>query len=471
MNVNTKIKNFAVGLSCLVATGLVGCTIDPNLNTSPNSPAQTSLTSAQGVLALLVGCQTMSGDYYGSDRSRLGAMWSWQIGAPPGLGRAQPESWMTYTLDPTGPPDDAWKNAYKALRVTTDIMTYAPQAKFASDATANTATQNTIVGIAEFYRAMLLGETAALFGSAPITITGVEAPKFVDQAAVYTEVQRLLDDALAKMTSAGTNSVGFGQDLAFGGDATQWIAPIHTMKARYYMHTHEYAKALSESKLGIMADKGNVMAVYTNTVGETSPWGHWVIVEGNLRAEKSFVDLLKSEAGDTRLTKYFAPNANGHITGYAGHGETVAATALDSESLDPSLASTINLYGTNDASFPIITFEENVLIGAEAAAQTGDVSSAVLAVNVIRAAAGLKPFASSDAAATLAEVLKQKDLELFLQGQSYHDMRRTKTLPEAVPHTATVNGNLRFIYPQSETAANPNVPADNDALVKPLSGY
>ena len=61
------------------------------------------------------------------------------------------------------------------------------------------------------------------------------------------------------------------------------------------------------------------------------------------------------------------------------------------------------------------------------------------------------------------KILKQKTLQLFLEGQAYHDMRRTGTMPELVK-----GKNVRWMYPQSEKNSNPWVPADDDALVKDL---
>ena len=87
-------------------------------------------------------------------------------------------------------------------------------------------------------------------------------------------------------------------------------------------------------------------------------------------------------------------------------------------------------------------------------------------VNIIRNAAGLPAFASTDPLVTGIEILKQKYLQLFLEGQSYNDMRRTKTLPDPQP-----GRNFRIHYPTTEINANPNTPADADALAKPLLQY
>jgi hypothetical protein len=87
-------------------------------------------------------------------------------------------------------------------------------------------------------------------------------------------------------------------------------------------------------------------------------------------------------------------------------------------------------YSTYAESFPIIRWEENVLIKAEAEARTGNVPGAIGDVNIRRQKAGLTDFANTDQNAVIQEGLKQKFLELYLEGQSWHDQRRTGTMPE-----------------------------------------
>jgi hypothetical protein len=222
----------------------------------------------------------------------------------------------------------------------------------------------------------------------------------------------------------------------------------------------DYANALSQSTQGISDGSGSVFAFYSDNPLEYSPWGHWVLDEAtSIVAAKPFIDALKSDSGDTRLAQYFEVNSNGHYVGYS-------ASSSDSEESNFNAASLIKKYGGYGDQFPEVTYEENVLIRAECEARTGDVAASVTDVNIIRTQAGLSTFASSDATEAIAQTLKQKWLQLFLEGQSYHDMRRTKSMPDPQP-----GRNFRIIYPNSETNANPNVPPDNDDLVRPLLQY
>jgi len=72
---------------------------------------------------------------------------------------------------------------------------------------------------------------------------------------------------------------------------------------------------------------------------------------------------------------------------------------------------------------PLMNNEELVLIKAEANIGT-DNDAAVAAINVVRAAAGLADFSSSDEAEITAELIKQRRYALFGLGHRWVDMRR-----------------------------------------------
>ncbi len=441
-----------VAAAVLLATALMtGCKDFLDINNSPNAISDANVKTIAGQYALAVGVQTTAFDFYSSDRSRMTSFFTWQMCAPPGLGRPQPAQWNGYLMQLDGPVQDCWNAGYHTNTVADQILTYAPGVSFSS-----AGERNILMGMADCYKAIALGELASLYGSIPIDINGLTPPQFATQADAFARVQSLLDDALAKFAAGG--GAGLSYDLNFGGDEAKWTAVAHSLKARYYLAVSDYANALTQSRSGIASSAGTLNGIYTQTAGEYSPWGHWANDESGqpIRVEKSYMTLLKSEAGDTRLPAYFQKNSLGNYIGYAVHGETVT----DSADTISTLVSTMNKYSAYDASFPLISYEENLLIKAECESRTGDDASATTDVNTIRTGAGLGA-TSATGAALIAEILKQKHLQLYLEGQTYTDMRRTKTLPAA-------NVPVRFLYPVTETNANPNVPPDNDNLVNAI---
>ena len=428
---------------------LTSCTIDESINQSPNAINEEMVKSVDGVYGLTVALQVAGSDFYSSDRSRISSIWSWQMCAPPGLGRPQPVGWNSYNMQEDGPPDDMWKGTgYRGVKITTDILA------FADDVFAELpGTRDFVKGMASTYRAMFFGEMAALFGSIPIVINGLEPPEFVDQRAAYDEVQSLLSNALTYFGNVANdaNYGGYDRDLNFGGDADAWMAVVHTMKARYHLHMGEYSEALTEANSGVSSDAGTLFGIHTSKAGEYSPWGHWSNTEVGepIRCDAFFMRMLLV-AGGNRLAEYFTPNADGEYVGYAVAGRNYTP-APDPKEEDATLTCTLLKYRGYGDNFPAVSYEENLLIAAECKARGGDIPGAVADVNIIRAAAGLSDFASTDLVETVTEVLTQKYMELFLEGQSYLDMRRVGALPDGVPY--------RWIYPTSEKNSNPNCTA------------
>ena len=269
------------------------------------------------------------------------------------------------------------------------------------------------------------------------------------------QIQKLLDEAEAGFQ--GT-TIAWTKDLNFKGDATKWLPVVYSLKARYYLHVKNYAKALEFANKGMTA--GRLDAIYNEAPGEYSPWGHWRNTEAGepLRGEATFVKLLKAEkqgdgSADKRLAEYFTPTS----AGYFGYAQFVP-TGADSNELNLKTIVSLKKYGGYADEFPLISANETMFIKAEAKFHTGDFAGATTDLNAMRASVGGLSAFSGTGTALLTDIMLQKHLTLFLEGQTYTDMRRLGVLPEAkVP--------MRWPYPTTEKNANPNVPADSDGLM------
>jgi hypothetical protein len=466
----TKLLSLTVGLLAVVSVIFLtsGCDSDlVDINNSPNAVSAANVKTIVGQQAVLVGLQSIIGDWYSGDRSRVTSIWTRQMCAPPGLGRAQPVSWNTYAVTRGSGDviDYTWRNGFYAVKLANDIIDNAAEAGL----TGNTL--NTYLGMAKFYKALVLGEHAALWGDIPIETRNTVTPQpvFVKQSAAYAEVQKLLDEALAHF-SAGTapeaRDLNFGTQTAAVHQA-RWIAATNSLKARYYLHALNYAAAATAAASGISATTGTVNGIWTlAATTEYSPWGHWSQTETGepLRANKYFVDLLKSETGDTRLAAYFAARGGATaIVGYDIYGD-LGGTG---DELVTTRAAGLVKYRAYNAPFPLISYEENLLISAEAKARTANTAGAITDLNVIRTGAGLTAKVAGDFATTadlITEILKQKYLQLFLEGQAYHDMRRVAFTDGRPLYRAGIP--LRYFYTQSEQTTNPNVPTGEDMFTR-----
>jgi hypothetical protein len=111
-------------------------------------------------------------------------------------------------------------------------------------------------------------------------------------------------------------------------------------------------------------------------------------------------------------------------------------------------------YTTETSPMPIATWNEAQLIIAEA--EGGQ--AAVDAINRLHAAAGLPPFASTDAATIMAQVYEERRRELFLTGHRLNDMLRL-----GIPFDSGVDAKGQpfgtttcLPLPDVETLNNPN---------------
>jgi len=463
MKTKQRFLVFSLSLSALLILFLAACDSDlGDINSSPNAVSESNVKSVLGQRAVLVGMQAAVGDWYSDERSRITSVWTMHMCAPSGLGRPQPVSWNTYKMTRDEHVDRAWIQAYRVVKLANDIIDNSGSVGFAPEIAS------TYLGIAKFYKALALAENAALYGSIPIDVqktAGDPFPQFVSQQVAYNTAQSLLTSAIADFTAANVTAANtIPQDLNFGGISARWVGAAYSLKARYYLHTSkanagDLALAITNANSGLTSTVGvAVNSIHTLTAGEYAPWGHWSQTEAGepLRTTKYFVDLLNSEPGDTRKAAYFA--VKGGATAIVGFDVYGDLGGTGDELVTTRAAGLVKYRGYN-ASFPLISYQENLLIRAEAEGRVNGITAPALAdLNAIRTAAGLTSRVAGDFANTtafLAEVLKQKYLQLHLEGQAYHDMRRATEYP--LPRAGIP---IRWIYGQSETLTNPNVPAD-----------
>jgi hypothetical protein len=192
-----------------------------------------------------------------------------------------------------------------------------------------------------------------------------------------------------------------------------------------------YAQVVSEASKGIASAGENFDAVFSGGANEQNFWYQFAIVQrpGYIAPNPQFVTLLQSR-NDPRLHTYF--NAD--------------ATDLNDALLAP------------DATQPLVTVNENLLLWAEAAQRTGDNATALAKLNQARALAGLPPEPGSlTGQALLAEILIEEYIADFQNIESWNLYKRTCT-PNLVPVVAAIIP-ARFFYDASERNTNTQIPA------------
>ena len=314
-------------------------------------------------------------------------------------------------------------------------------------------------GIAEVHEAMIMMLTADTWGDVPYreAITNTTQAAFDPQMQIYDDLLTLLDKAIADLNGGG-NGPG-SVDLVYGGDKTKWTQAAHTLKARIYLHrveklgNAEYGKALTEARLGISAPANDWLTQHSAANAERNVWNQFQTTSGfgqDLVAGAKLVAIMKAQ-NDPRLPDYYAQSPNG---GYIGFDVTVGTTDVKTVSLLRGNRQT-------DPQFrqPIITYDENQLIIAEASLQTGDAAGAALALKNVRDRYGK----SVIAAPTLSDIMTEKYIALFQNPEVWNDYKRT-CLPALAPAVGKAVIPGRFLYGQTLVQTDPQPATENDNI-------
>lgn len=343
-------------------------------------------------------------------------------------------------------------------------------------------------GIAKIIEAHLIGTYASLFGDIPYSeaLSDVEDPVFDSQPDVFADLQILLSSAITDLENVTPSDVVTG-DYIFNGNKTKWLESAYTLMARYYMHTKDYAEAYAAAQNGISSVANNMMFVpyegvadpnSKNTIYERLQEGGVAIgVVPDATHPSYLLNLLVSRANaktnEQARIQYFTIDQNN------ADGNTGIAAELEPQIL--------------------ISYQENLLILAEAGARSQSFATGLGHLNTLRDvlstgalfnssvaaltmqydqyvaadfdAGGME---NSDASLTaeralLREIVEERYLCGFLTFMPFDDTRRLQKNDSdiAVPFglntpTQTVNVE-RFIYPNDETESNNSAPADPGA--------
>jgi hypothetical protein len=458
VNRHLKIAVAAV-LPVLLAAGCSDFLKCSECVTDPNNP------TASTVNQRFISVESNFWEYSNGDVDRLVSMWMQSMA---GTDR-QYQSLGIYQITQSG-EDGEFQRPYGGGGLI-DIRYIKDQEDAAGD--------QIYVGVAQVYEAMFFQMTADIWGDIPYSQAAkpdsFKTPVFDAQQDVYNHLLALLDSAITNLNSG--NGVGPGAvDLVYGkysqsDQVAAWTALAHTIKARIYMHMAEmnpstaYAAALAEAAQGVGMESGDnsqdYVIPYTSNANEDNNWYQFIVEQrsGYISAGAYMVNLLKASS-DPRLTEYYAP-----ATGYTQiYGNEPGTGVTDS---------TANLSALRlGKGYPqaIVTYNENLLIMAEAQLAGNNAAGALASLNAERAAWADPVFGkvgswhtsinlAPAASATLNSVMQEKYIALFQNVESWNDYKRT-CLPALTPAAGKADLPTRLLYGTTEVQTNPNTPAD-----------
>jgi len=440
-----------LGILAVLGTmlGAVGCHGDyltgGELSTSPNRPTVASNRN------LFIPIQAELFNLWSGDPARVTGIYAQEFS---GINRQYAALDATYSQDPN--TTNGQQQAIYSSGGLVDIVNLETQAKQQGD--------TLFLGIAQITEGALMGTAADIFGDIVYSqaLQHKANPKPDDQLAVYDSVQKVLSAGIANLQAyhtGGTNAGPGPADLNYGGNAAKWIAMAHTLKARFYMHTGKvrpgaYAQALAEAQLGIQSDAGNYTAAISGSqIGESNLYYQFNdYYRGDMFPGGPTIDSLLVAHNDPRRDLYF----------------TVCTAANVKQSFtdcQPGAAAPTGLldFGdiVNDPTFqvPLVTYNENTLIWAEAAYRTGDQATALAKLNEERANVGADPAPNSlSGQPLLNEILNEEYVNDFALGEEAWMLYNRTCTPNLVPHSSTKKIPGRLFYDAGEQQTNTNLP-------------
>jgi starch-binding outer membrane protein, SusD/RagB family len=400
--------------------------------------------------------------------------------------------------------DNEWVNIYTGLFKNTQLL--KQNAK---------PTKNFVaIGIAQVMEAMSIGLAADMWGDVPYSqITQypvITTPKFDTQASVYAAAQALLDSAITNLGLTGSAP----GDFFLGGSAVAWTSVAHTVKARLYLHTRDYTDAITQAGSGISTVSGNVMATHGSAYLQTFNLYYSFLTydrSGYMSANTYAPKLLDVTQPNSRNNAKTNETARLNYIYYPGSGLNFAPAPNTYEpnvlcDFDWGNPTNQNGFFGGTTSFPIVTFQENTLILAEALMKQAapDPTNALAALNTLRAyyATGAHinsgylplgynyaPYLPNDFApggidnngadsqnqALLREILEERFVTLIGQIEGWNDMRRTGNFLNLPLPAGKTDYPRRGLYSQIEQNTNPNcaalVASGNVGLFNPVNSF
>ncbi|WP_332368547.1 SusD/RagB family nutrient-binding outer membrane lipoprotein [Spirosoma telluris] len=319
-----------------------------NLNVDPNNP-----TASTGSL-LLTGTEIANMATQEGMASRLTTIWS-------GYATGADRQWLDYyNYNVTAGVYDAdWNLVYQATNANA-LLTIEK---------ATALGNRKMVAIAKILRANALATGTELWGDIPFDQAGdiakYPSPAFEPQATVYTKLLALLDDAIADLKS-GVGTVTT-EDIHFAGDATKWTQVAYTLKARLLTDLKQYDAAYTAAQTGV--------SVYANSL--YAPHGNTASVNQN----SYFSFLASTRTGDINAVgAYNTTLLNPTNAKYRGNSKTIETARFkfyylevgvnSPGKMEPNTTGTTGFFAQT-ASFPLVTYQENILTLAESALRSG----------------------------------------------------------------------------------------------------
>lgn len=304
-------------------------------------------------------------------------------------------------------------------------------------------------GVAQVLMAQTVGMVTDTWENAPYSeaLSGFTNPQpaYDSQEDLYVAIDELLTSALVNLSTPAVEGVEIGsEDLVYEGDIAKWIKLAYSLKARYAIHlTNKGATAAADEALsaitsGFDSNDDDFELIYNDV--NKNPWHLTPVLANNtgnitIYPGAYFIDEMNGVnfpfttiTEDPRLRVLTTPNDPSFTT--------LVGTSLDGTQLGNTNLSETSYNTTVDAPVTVMGYAELKFIEAEAylikndnvnaySAYLEGISATMEKLGVDGSSYLADASVSVGAAnLTMALIMKEKYIALFLSPETWVDMRR-----------------------------------------------
>jgi hypothetical protein len=328
------------------------------------------------------------------------------------------------------------------------------------------------LGIAQILSAYNLAMLTDLYGDVPYTEAlqpgVIYQPKIDKQQSLYTEVFRLLNDAVTNLGKTTTFPSLGTQDLIYGGNKAKWLKAANGLLARYTMRLSKvspnYGQVIQYAAASFANNTEELKFTYTGSTS-VNPFSRFFQDRNYFGASQSLNDKLVAR-NDPRKAKFFKPVTTGGAIVFAPNGKPDQRQAYYAYSGLTSATAPTFLMSYHELQFlkaEAYMRQTPVAVASAEAALIEGIKAAFVKVGLTAADATSYYTTSVKAlfdANPLKEIMNQKYFSAYEDEgvEAFNDYRRLKGMNET--HVILVNTlqfPLRFTYGSSDVTTNPNV--------------
>jgi hypothetical protein len=344
----------------------------------------------------------------------------------------------TNIADGAGKGWSIWRDAYaNILYQINSIISGVGNSNSLSD-----ATKSTLIGEAKILRAWMYFNLVNFYGDVPLVLTtdyriNAEISRS-NVADVFNQIIADLTDAREKLSDEYLEkdliSLTHERIRVNKSVASALLARAYLYTGQWQLAADEATKVIDNSKYELLTNlnevflknsKETIWALQpdlTSSNGVNTPDGKYLINPFNIAPFYHLSDFIINafEPDDKRKTNWVTTTDGRNISfKYKEGWQTM-------ESKEYTI---------------VLRLSEQYLIRAEANMNLDKIAEATNDLNIIRSRAGLTDFPESDKSQLSTAILKERQVELFLEwGQRWMDLNRTNTLNEVMAVVAPVKG-------------------------------